>query len=86
MFEVGEEAELADSFEVVVAAEGGAEAGQVADRGDLGSEAFAERFAVGGAAEVVVAAAAAGRLGDELELAAARLQLQDWFGGEVVLE
>ena len=54
--------------EVLFAAEGGEHAREVADRGDPGSQPLADRLAGRRAPEVVVAAAGAGRLGDDLEL------------------
>ena len=50
------------------AVEGSEHAGEIVGRGDLGTQAAAERFPPGAAAEVVVAARP-GRFGDELELA-----------------
>ena len=57
--------------------EAGGHAGEVADRGDGGAEALAERFAAGAAAEVVVAAAGTGGLRDDLELAVGAAQGDD---------
>ncbi len=74
--EVGEDAELAEGDEIAFTAEGGGHAGEVADRGDEGAEASAEGFAVGGSAEVVVAAAGAGGVGGDLDLPAAGSELQ----------
>ena len=56
--QVHEAAEAEESFGVVFAVEGAEHAGEVVGGGDLGAEPAAERFAVGAAAEVVVAARA----------------------------
>ena len=68
-FEFEELSELSELWQVAFAVEGGEHAGEVAERGDGGAQALADRFAVGRAAEVVVAAARSGRLGDDLDLA-----------------
>ena len=70
---------------VLFAAEGGEHARVVVERGDRGAEAAAERLASRAAAEVVVAARA-GRLGDDLQLARVRLQLEHRLAAEVALE
>ena len=57
-----------DHGAVVFAAEGFEHADEVAGVGDGGAQAFADRFAAGAAAEVVVAAGAGG-LEDDLDFA-----------------
>ncbi len=69
--EVGEDPELAERDQVLLAAEGGGHSGEVADRCDERSEASAEWLAGGGSAEVVVAAAGAGRIRHDLDFPAA---------------
>jgi hypothetical protein len=85
VLELGQDAELAERFEVLLAAEGGAHAGQIADRGDLGAQAATERLA-GGASQVVVATAGAFRGGNDLQLAGAGLELEYRAVGQVPFE
>ena len=59
--ELDEPSELHELGEALFVAQRGDHAGEVADRGDRGPDSPAERLAVGGAAQVVVAAGA-GRL------------------------
>src|SRR6266545_1372888 len=84
--EFRERAELLEWRFVLFAAEGGEHAGEVADRGDSGAEASADRFAGGGASEVVVAPAGAGRLGDDLQLPCVRPELEHRLPGETLVE
>ncbi len=86
MLEFGKDAELAKRFEVLLAAEGGAHAGEVADRSDLGAQAASERLTGGGAAQIVVATASAFWLGDDLELADAGLELENRAAREALFE
>jgi len=69
-FELDQAAGGLELLEVVFAVEGGAHAGVVGDQGDGGADAAAEWFAVGAAAEVVVAVPSGS--GHELQLARAR--------------
>jgi hypothetical protein len=65
---------------------GGEHPRKVADRGNPRAKGFADRFAGGGAAEVVVAAAGARRLGDDLQLAGFGLQLEHGLPGQIAVE
>ena len=58
------------------AAEGGEHAREVGGRGDRGPQALADRLSCRRAAEIVVAAARARRLGNDLELARGAAQLE----------
>ncbi|MEJ7567987.1 MAG: hypothetical protein WKF41_06950 [Gaiellaceae bacterium] len=69
-----EAAEGEELRHVGFAAEGGEHSCEVGGRRDRGAEALADRFSGRCAAEVVVAAARAGRLGDDLELARRAVQ------------
>jgi excisionase family DNA binding protein len=74
VLQVHEAAEAEESLDVLVAIEGAEHAREVVGGGDLRAEASAERLARGTAAEIVVAARPC-RLGDELEPAGARREL-----------
>jgi hypothetical protein len=81
-FELDQPADGLERFEVSLAVERGEHAGVVADRGDRGADAAAERFAAGSAPEVVVASGA-GWFGDELQVARAGPQLEYRLSAQV---
>src|SRR4051812_14322970 len=72
--EFDQAAEHVEAVEVLVTTKRGEHSGEVGCRGDGGAETGADRFAAGGAAEVVVAARACG-LGNDVDAAVARLEL-----------
>ena len=72
--EFDEPSELHELGKALLVAQSGDHAGEVSDRGDRGPDPAAERLAVGGAAQVVVAARPR-RLRNELQLPVAGLEL-----------